>query len=236
VRGKVELHPEGYYYIEWWQDGRKREQIKERAEVVDRARRKALELEANRAGIETVQEIGSGKGNTVAEAVASYLKDMEPPQREPKTYIAYKYCLERFASTCAKRFVQDVKRDDLLAFIRKLYELGCGPRTAYNRAVIVSQLLKANGITKLLHNRDWPEYVEPIRPMYEEIQALFKACEADERLLYLCYLLKGLRDKEMHLLLSDSGPLRSACCGHMRQSEFFGCVVRRVQCSAARRA
>jgi integrase len=202
VHGKVELHPEGYYYIEWWQDGRKREQVKDRAEVVDRARRKAIELEANRAGIETVQEIGSGKGPTVAEAVACYLKDMEPPQREPKTYVAYKYCLELFASTCAKRFVRDVKREDVLAFIRKLYELGCGPRTAYNRAVIVSQLLKANGITKLLHNRDWPEYVEPIRPMYEEeeIHALLKACDGDERILYLCYLLTGLRDKEMRYL------------------------------------
>jgi integrase/recombinase XerD len=206
VRGKVQLHPEGYYYIEWWQDGRKREQIKERAEVVDRARRKALELEANRAGIETVQEIGSGKGVTVAEAVASYLQDMEPPQREPKTYVAYKHCLELFASTCAKRFVQFVKREDLLSFIRKLYKLGCGPRTAYNRAVIVSQLLKANGIIKLLHNRDWPEYVEPIRPMYEEdeIHALLKACDGDERVLYLCYLLTGLRDQEMrHLSWRD---------------------------------
>ena len=57
VRGKVEIHPEGFYYIEWWQDGRKREQVKERSEVVDRARRKAIELHANRAGIETVQEI-----------------------------------------------------------------------------------------------------------------------------------------------------------------------------------
>jgi len=206
VRGKVQLHPEGYYYIEWWQDGRKREQIKDRAEVVDRARRKAIELEANRAGIETVQENGNGRGSTVAEAVASYLKDMEPPQREPKTYMAYKHCLEVFASNCAKRYVQDVKREDLLAFIRKLYELSCGPRTAYNRAVIVSQLLKANGITKLLRNRDWPEYVEPIRPIYEpdEIQALFKACDEDERVLYLCYLLTGLRDKEMrHLTWRD---------------------------------
>jgi integrase/recombinase XerD len=202
VRGKVEAHPEGYYYIEWWQDGRKREQIKDRVEVIDRARRKALELEANRAGIETVQEIGSGKGPTIAEAVASYLMDMEPPQREPKTYVAYKYCLELFAGTSAKRFVQDVKREHLLAFIRKLYELGCGPRTAYNRAVIVSQLLKANGIIKLLHNRDWPEYVEPIRPMYEEeeIEALLKACDKNERVLYLCYLLTGLRDKEMRYL------------------------------------
>src|SRR5258708_27222878 len=56
VRGKVELHPEGHYYIEWWQDGRKRKQIKDRADVLDLARRKAIQLKANRAGIETVQE------------------------------------------------------------------------------------------------------------------------------------------------------------------------------------
>jgi hypothetical protein len=62
-------------------------QIKERAEVLVRARRKAIELQANRAGIEIVQEIGAGKGATVSEAVASYLKDMEPPQREPKTLV-----------------------------------------------------------------------------------------------------------------------------------------------------
>jgi integrase/recombinase XerD len=206
VHGKVESHPEGYYYIEWWQDGRKREQIKNRAEVVDRARRKAIELKANRAGIETVRENVNGRGPTIAEAVASYLRDMEPPQREPKTYMAYRYCLELFATNCAKHFVQDVKREDLLAFIRKLYELGCGPRTAYNRAVIVSQLLKNNGITKLLSNRDWPEYVEPIRPIYEpeEIQALFKACDERERVLYLSYLLTGLRDKEIrHLSWRD---------------------------------
>jgi integrase/recombinase XerD len=206
VHGKVESHPEGYYYIEWWQDGRKREQIKNRAEVVDRARRKAIELEANRAGIETVRENVNGRGPTIGEAVASYLKDMEPPQREPKTYMAYRHCLELFSSNCAKRFVLDVKREDVLVFIRKLYELGCGPRTAYNRAVIVSQLLKNNGITKLLSNRDWPEYVEPIRPIYEpdEIQALFRACDEGERVLYLSYLLTGLRDKEIrHLSWRD---------------------------------
>jgi len=202
VRGKVEVHPEGYYYIEWWQGGRKREQVKDRAEVLDRARRKAIELQANRAGIETVQENGQGSGFTVAEAVASYLKDIEPPQREPKTYQAYKHCLELFANECAKKFILDVKREDVLGFIRKLYELGSSPRTAYNRAVIVSQLLKANGITKLLHNRDWPDYVDPIRSIYEpeEIQGILKACDERARILYLTYLLTGLRDKEMRCL------------------------------------
>jgi hypothetical protein len=67
--------------------------FKDRLEVVDRGRRKAIELAANRAGIETVQEIGSGREPTVTEAVASYLEDMKPPLRELKTYTAYKYCL-----------------------------------------------------------------------------------------------------------------------------------------------
>jgi hypothetical protein len=122
-----------------------------------------IELQANRAGIETVTENGQASGFSVAEAAASYLKDIEPPQREPKIYQAYKHCLELFANECAKKFVLDVKREDVLGFIRKLNELGCSPRTAYNRAVIVSQLLKANGITKILHNRDWPDYVDPIQ-------------------------------------------------------------------------
>jgi hypothetical protein len=72
VHGEVESHPEGYYYIEWWQDGRKREQIKNRAEVVDRARRKAIELQANRAGIETVgKPRGQSEGNGAAVFIAA---------------------------------------------------------------------------------------------------------------------------------------------------------------------
>ena len=67
---------------------------------MDRARRKAIELQANRAGIETVRENVNGQGHTVAEAFASYSRDMEPPQREPEAYTAYKHCLELFSSNC----------------------------------------------------------------------------------------------------------------------------------------
>jgi hypothetical protein len=48
------------------------------------------------------------------------------PRREPRTYIAYKFCLETFAAICKKRYVADVKREDLLAFIRHLYSIGNG--------------------------------------------------------------------------------------------------------------
>ncbi len=60
VGGRVELHSEGKYYIEWRENGqRRREAIAERSDVRERVRLKALELEALRAGI----EIGSSRNH-----------------------------------------------------------------------------------------------------------------------------------------------------------------------------
>lgn len=199
VDGEPERHPEGTYYVEWYESGvRRRQSVKDSAEVMEQARRKAIELDANKAGIE-IAGTEPGEYLRVSDAVGAYLKEIEPPQREPKTYKAYKHCLELFAANCRKTYLHDVAREDLLHFIRKLYELGCGSRTAYNRAVIVSQLLKANGIAGLLHKRDWPKYVDPIRAIYEpeELTSLFAACDGGERTLFLFYLLSGMRDKEV---------------------------------------
>ena len=148
IDGKPERHPEGTYYIEWYENKRRcRQSVKDSAEVLEQARRKAIELDAVKAGIE-VADVDGIERVRVADAVADYLKEIEPPQREPKTYTAYKYCLELFAQHCKRIYLQDVQREDLLHFIRKLYEMGCGPRTAYNRAAIVSQLLKAKELNE----------------------------------------------------------------------------------------
>ena len=53
ISGRTEIHPEGVYYLEWRQDGRRlREAIPNSAEVPERARLKSLELEARKAGAE----------------------------------------------------------------------------------------------------------------------------------------------------------------------------------------
>jgi integrase len=207
VKGAVEIHSEGQYFTEWWEGPkRKREQIADRTELLDRARRKSLEVEAARIGVSvaTLEQAKEPleKGPTVREAVEAYLENIKPPQREPRTYIAYKCCLGTFVATCKQQYVADVKRDDVLAFIRHLYSIGNGGRTAYNRAVIVAQMLKANGIINLLQRRDWPDYVEPMCPVYEqeELEKFFAACTEDERTLYMTYLLTGLRDKEVRYL------------------------------------
>ena len=203
IKGKTEVHPEGTYYIEWWQEGkRKREAIPDRAQVLDLARRKAIVREAAKAGMQLASDgenHGANPKTTIDAAIQDFLKDVEPPQREPKTYAAYKYCLELFQKNCSKSCIEDIVRQDLLLFIRKIYELGCGARTAYNRANIVAQFLKLNGVTGLLHKRDWPEYVDAIRKIYEpeELNALFTACRASEKARYLFFLLTGERDKEV---------------------------------------
>jgi len=205
IKGEVELHPEGTYYIEWREGGqRRRKAIPDRAIVPDLAYRKALELEAVKAGLELGSDVENYSKKATQKirldaAIKQYLDDVKPPQREPKTYAAYKYALQVFQNGCAKSYLQDIARADLLQFIRGQYQSGCCARTAYNRANIVVQFLKLNGVKGLLHKCDWPEYVDAIRKIYDadELNVLFAACHEHERARYLFFLLTGERDKEV---------------------------------------
>lgn len=146
----------------------------------------------------TAPESSEGK-TLISDAIDSYLRDVEPPQREPKTYDEYRLVLYKFRDNCKKRYVEEVDRDDLLEFRRVLYSLGNEARTVFNRMGIVLQLLKIFGIEKLLKKGDKPKFVRNIREMYqpEDLDAVFKACPADAKLRYLFFLLTGERDKEV---------------------------------------
>lgn len=211
VGGRVESHPEGSYYLDWRENGRRqREAIADRCDVCERARLKALEIEARRAGIAVAgqqdppktkpegpaatptasappapasnvfhalgnifapaleqavrselerlslnvglpvlpewngnahdRSAGQAAGqaaplrtppgttpedvDTIAKAIDTYLRDVEPPQREPKTYEEYKLVLEHFRLSCKKTRLKDIVRDDLKAFMRYLYAQG----------------------------------------------------------------------------------------------------------------
>ena len=47
------------------------------------------------------------------------------------------------------------------------YKRGLGQRTVYDKVVVVLQMFKRYGKTRLLEANDWPDYVETIRPIYE---------------------------------------------------------------------
>jgi integrase/recombinase XerD len=51
INGKVEVHAEGSYYIEWRERGKRHREAATREEAIDQARRKAVELRAVKEGL-----------------------------------------------------------------------------------------------------------------------------------------------------------------------------------------
>lgn len=77
----------------------------------------------------------------LADAIAAFLKNVEPPQREFKTFDEYRLVLRKFQANCPKKILAEINRDDLLEFMRHLYSIGNEPRTIRNRIAIIEQAM-----------------------------------------------------------------------------------------------
>jgi integrase len=202
VNGKDEVHPEGSYYLEWWDSGRRsREAGGPNAFVAaDKVRVKQTELAAVRDGIipppvPAVEQIP--QRTTLATAVSSYV-DYVRYHRSLRTFRTYRPILESFKTLCEKTYVDDVERQDLLDFATHCKNQGQKGKSIYNKLVVLSQVMKQHGKRKLLTSADWPSFVETVRPIYEdsELERLFKSCTPDEEIRFKFYLMSGFRDAE----------------------------------------
>jgi integrase/recombinase XerD len=204
IDGKVEVHTEGAYYIEWrvgGRNGRRYRTAVARDEAIDQARRKAIELRAIRdgliAGPEPEPEVAPK--TTIGDAIDAYLRYVKM-QRKPRTHLTYRYTLDTvLRASYKKKFVEDATRQDVLDFMTYCYELGLGARTVYDKVVTVLQLFKKHGRTGLMEKGDWPKYVDAIRPIYEpeELTAMFKVATEDEADMLKFILGSGFRDQEI---------------------------------------
>jgi len=196
VSGKDEHHPEGRYYLEWYEAGKRRRQaVPDFAEVIEGARRKAIEVSAQRAGILDSRQETEPQRITIAQAIDEYL-DFIKAHRKKRTHLTYRYTLDKLLrESYPKPFADQVTREDILAFMTYCYKLGLGKRTVYDKLVVVLQLFKRLGKAKLLRSGDWPDYVEAIRPIYEaeELEAMLKAASERERTLIKFLLCSGFR-------------------------------------------
>jgi integrase len=96
--------------------------------------------------------------------------------------------------------LQDIERTDLLKFCAFLRDKKKqAPRSVYNKFENVMMFLKANGIRGLVGKNDWPRYTEEEPEMYEQddLDKLFKACDAEEQLWYEFFLMTGMREQEV---------------------------------------
>jgi integrase/recombinase XerD len=200
VNGQQERHPEGAYYLEWRENG-KRVRLsvgKDAADASARQLRKEAELNAVNHGVGVVPENGNGQ-RSLSTTVAEYLEETKL-SKKPKTLAAYSTALAYFVESCHKINLADVDRKDLLKFAAFLRdEKGQAPRSCWNKFANVMSFLKANGIRGLVKKNDWPRYTEEEPEIYEqeELDKLLGACHEEERLWYEFFLMTGMREQEV---------------------------------------
>lgn len=204
IDGKEERHPEGAYYIEW-RDAGKRIRLSVGKDAADaNAMRLRKETELNN-GDASVPQI-NGNSRSLAASVAAYLEEIRL-SKKPKTHSAYSTALEYFAESCHKVNVGDIDRRDLLKFAAFLRdEKEQGPRSVSNKFEHVMTFLKAQGVHGLVGKNDRPRYTEEEPEIYEqaELDSLFGACDSAENVWFEFFLKTGMREQEvMHTYWSD---------------------------------
>jgi len=200
IDGREERHPEGAYYLEW-RDGAKRHRLsvgKNAADANARRLAKEAELNAINHGVAVTPEKKNGQ-RSLATAVAEYLDEIKLTKK-PRSHAAYSVGLRYFEECCTKQFVENVERRDLLefaAFLRDERELA--PHSVYNKFEVVMSFLKSQGVRGLVSKNDWPRYTQEEPEIYEQedLNALFVACNPEERLWFEFFLMTGMRDQEV---------------------------------------
>jgi integrase/recombinase XerD len=204
VNDIIETHPEGAYYIEWRERGKRCRISVAREDAVDEARRKAVELRAIRDGL-----IASPEPNPrvvaktpIGHAIDEYLRFVRV-HRKHRTWLTYRFTLDTLLrASFKKKYAEDATRQDVVDFMTYCYEQGLGARTVYDKTVTVLQLFKRHGKTGLMERGDWPRYVDTIRPVYEpeELIAMFRVCSEDQATLLKFLLGSGFRDQEIRFI------------------------------------
>lgn len=171
VAGRDEHHPEGRYYLEWYEAGkRRRKPVPKFENLLQAARSKSIELNALKAGLLLPSDapgVREPARLTMNAAIDGYL-DYILKHRSLRTYRTYRPILNvLFRNSYTKTYVDEVTREDILKFTSDCFDQGLVPRTVYDRLVTVLQLFKRHGHKGLVEASDWPSYVETIRPIYE---------------------------------------------------------------------
>jgi len=223
VDGVPERHPEGIYYISWY-EGKQLKRLAVGTDALSAGNRrlaKEAELNAKNLGIEVVTEQGTNGHRPLAEAAAEFLEETKLGKKR-KTLEAYTVSLQYFQESCTKQFLEEVERKDLLKFTAYLrVEKELAPRTCWNKFNNVMSFLKTNGIRGLVKKQDWPKFTEEEPEIYEkeELDTLFAVCDEDERMWFRFFLMTGMREQEVMFMYWSDVNLRQSTVQVSHKSE-----------------
>jgi integrase len=201
VTDREEKHIEGSYYIEWreWLRRVRLSVGNDPAEAWNARKKKEAELNAVAHGV-PLADVPNGNGRrSLTVEIAAYLAEVKLTKK-PATLVAYTESLRYFAESCHRSYLDDIERLDLLKFAAYLRDAkGLAPRSCWNKFSHTVTFLKTRGIRGLVRTNDWPRFTEETPEIYEQadLDALFVACDADERLWFEFFLMTGLREQEV---------------------------------------
>jgi integrase/recombinase XerD len=199
-RGAEIQTPGGHFEIEWYENGkRQRQRLDDDPTTARNAlERQLLRLKAVDAGIAVVDTKAEKGKRLLKDAVADYLAECRA-NKAPKTHQAMKQVLDTFTLVVGRKHLQDITRADCLTkFVTHLREHGLADRTVYHRVACLVTFLKW-AKHPIIGLKDAPDYVEQEIRVYTQtdLDALFAACDADERFLFEFFLYTGCREGEV---------------------------------------
>lgn len=173
--------------------------------------------EAIQAGVIEPEEYTS----RLSARISAYLAEIKA-NKARKTHLAYANALQFFTKSCKRANVEDIRREDLLAFKTYLREQAdLSDAAIYNNFLYAMIFVKWCGLRVGIKKNDWPRNHErePEEYSEEEIIKLLSAArtkpetvkspqhqrsQTDERLLLNSFLCTGLRSGELaHLQYRD---------------------------------
>jgi len=131
-------------------------------------------------------------------AIKSYLAEVRR-FRAPKTIAAAQHMLSLFGAQFSGKAIQNITREDLLDHMAALQDRGLSPRTVFNHIARIGTLLRAHKVVGLLDAKDKPKYDEREVAAYDsdQLDALFAAANAEERMTFQFFLGTGFREQEV---------------------------------------
>jgi hypothetical protein len=165
VEARDEYHPEGRYYLEWYEDGKRRRKLVASYDLLPpAARATSIELNVVKAGHIAIPEAPTAPVParlTMDVAIDQYLEYIRK-HRSLRSYRTYRPVLNvLFRNSYIKTYVDEVTREDILKFTSDCFDQGLVLRTVYDRLVTVLQLFKRHGHKGLVEASDRPRYVGP---------------------------------------------------------------------------
>lgn len=228
VNGRREYHEEGTYYVRWYEGSKPRFENVGKDPTFAAAQRLRREALLNGEHSKTLEALAdpSKKRLTLADAIAAYIVRVRV-SRSDKTQNEFELMLPEFAEVCGKKYVDDVRGEDLMQYAAKLRYQGFADRTVENRVSRVSCFLKKNGITELLDERDRQSLKpdEKVVEAYntEELKLLFAACDEEEKIVFHFFLGSGCREAEVaHATWRDVNFHDKTFTVHSKRKQGFG--------------